>query len=136
MKKSNYVRNSLIVIATLIIILIGVVAMQGNKINDPVVQNSQNTQAVFASGKIVNVGVTGSQYTLSPAQFKKGEKVSLVFDMNEVTGCARSVVIKDFGIRQMVSGANNIIEFTPDKTGTFVIACSMNMYRGSFDVIN
>jgi len=52
--------------------------------------------------------------------------------MSTVVGCSRDIVISSFGVRKAVSPGDNIIEFTPDKTGTINIACSMNMYRGTF----
>jgi plastocyanin domain-containing protein len=65
---------------------------------------------------------------------KKGVKVHMIVDMSTVVGCSRDIVISSFGVRKAVSPGDNIIEFTPDKTGTINIACSMNMYRGTFQV--
>jgi plastocyanin domain-containing protein len=45
-------------------------------------------------------------------------------------------VISAFNVRKTFTTASNTIEFTPDKTGTFNIACSMNMYRGTFSVVD
>ena len=88
------------------------------------------------SGNIqeVKLSVSGSTYILSPSVLKKGVPVKLIADMNNMPGCSKSVVIRDFGVSKYVKSGDNIIEFTPDKTGTFKIACSMNMYIGSFTV--
>jgi plastocyanin domain-containing protein len=132
-KKNNYVKYSLVAIAALLVVLVAVLALKGTPQQNAV--TSQDTSVPFATGKVVNVGVTGSTYTFSPSQVKKGEKVSLVFDMSQVRGCARSIVIQDFGIRKILSEENKIIEFTPQSAGTVRVACSMNMYRGSFEVV-
>jgi plastocyanin len=95
--------------------------------NQPSQQGSGNAQAV----KVV---VQGSSYVFSPAEFKQGP-VRLEFDMTTLVGCSRSIVIPEFGIRKTLSEGDNVVEFTPTKAGTFNIACSMNMYRGTFTVL-
>ena len=65
---------------------------------------------------------------------KAGVPVELEVDLSTVSGCMRSVVISEFGVRKYVTEGDNIITFTPDKSGTFNIACSMNMGRGTFVV--
>ena len=75
------------------------------------------------------------KYQVEPLLLKKGIPVRMTVDVDSLIGCAKSVVIKDFGVRKYVSKTNNIIEFTPNKTGTINIACSMNMYRGTFIVV-
>lgn len=74
------------------------------------------------------------EYKMEPAVLKAGVPVRLEVDLKTVYGCMRDVVINDFGVRKYVSEGNNIIEFTPDKTGTFWVVCSMNMGRGQFTV--
>ena len=98
--------------------------------------NTQNTNSVSLNENVqeVKLSVSGSTYILYPSILKKGVPVKLVADMNKMPGCSKSVVIKDFGVSKYVRSGDNIIEFTPDKTGTFKIACSMNMYIGSFTV--
>ncbi len=74
------------------------------------------------------------EYVLTPNTLKKGIPVKITVDTETVDGCMRSVVIGDFGVRKYVTPTDNIIEFTPNKEGTFLIACSMNMGRGFFSV--
>jgi uncharacterized protein len=132
MKQKDYFKYSLIAIAALLLVIIGIVAFRNNASSSEPMDSSS---IPFATGKVVNVGVTGSQYTFSPSEVKKGEKVSLVFDMSQVRGCARSVVIPEYGVRKLVEPNNNIVEFTPTKSGRVDVACSMNMYTGSFMVV-
>lgn len=74
------------------------------------------------------------EYQLSPSTLVKDVPVRMEVDLNSVYGCMRDVVISAFDVRKYVREGDNIIEFTPDKTGTFNIACSMNMGRGTFKV--
>jgi len=40
----------------------------------------------------------------------------------------------ELGIRKTFSSSDNTLEFIPNKAGTFYIACSMNMYKGTLIV--
>ena len=75
-------------------------------------------------------------YQLIPNKLVKGVPVRIEVDASTLGGCMKNVVIKDFGVRKTITSSDNIIEFTPDKTGTFWIACSMGMGPGSFEVVN
>ncbi len=65
---------------------------------------------------------------------KTGIPVELEVDLSTVSGCMKDVVISEFGVRKYVKEGDNVITFTPDKSGTFNVACSMNMGRGTFVV--
>lgn len=88
------------------------------------------------NAQVARLYVQGIKYVLSPSEFKKDIPVRIEADMSKLPGCSRSVVISAFGVRKVLSSKDNTIEFTPTKTGTFNIACSMNMYRGTFTVID
>lgn len=75
------------------------------------------------------------EYVVEPNTLKKGMPVRMTVDLNTVTGCMRDIVINSFNVRKYVKQGDNTIEFTPDKTGTFWIVCSMNMGRGQFSVV-
>lgn len=74
------------------------------------------------------------EYQLEPRTLREGIPVRMTADLDSLYGCMRDVVIPEFNVRQYVTKENNIIEFTPDKIGTFKIMCSMNMGRGTFSV--
>jgi plastocyanin domain-containing protein len=85
--------------------------------------------------QIVKLSVEGGNYILSPSTIKKDTPVRIEADISKMPGCSKSVVISAFNIRKSLSSSDNVIEFTPNKAGTFNIACSMNMYQGSFTVL-
>lgn len=108
-----------------------------------VLQNTNvlgNTGSIAATGngqvQEVRLYMKNYQYVTDPAVLKKGVPVRMTVDLNTVVGCATDIVIKDFGIRKYVRPGDNVITFTPTKTGTIGIACSMNMYHGTFTVID
>ena len=120
-------KNLFFILLTLAIIVIaGVFLIRGeNTTSDSVTGNAQ----------VVKLWVEGGNYVLSPAEFKKDVPVRIEADISRTPGCSRSIVISAFNVRKIVSESDNVIEFTPTKTGTFNIACSMNMYRGTFTVV-
>ncbi|MFH0830206.1 MAG: cation transporter [Candidatus Aenigmatarchaeota archaeon] len=83
----------------------------------------------------VKLSVSGGNYVLEPSTFKKGVPVRLEADLSKMPGCSKSVVISAFNVNKYLAPGDNVIEFTPDKAGTFNIACSMNMYKGTFTVL-
>lgn len=82
----------------------------------------------------VSLSFKNYAYQLEPSTLTKGVPVKMIVDMNTVGGCMRDVVIPAFNVRKYVSKGDNVIEFVPTKSGTFNIACSMNMGRGTFTV--
>ena len=85
--------------------------------------------------QVVKMRVEGSQYVFEPSSVKKGVPVKIEADMSRMPGCSKSFVISEFGVRKVFSNNDNTLEFTPNKAGTFYVACSMNMYRGSLNVL-
>jgi len=101
----------------------------------PAPTQQQGTLAVVKGGvQEVQLSVQGGYYSPNPVRVKKGVPVRLVADMSTVVGCSRSIVIPEFGVQKTVSAGDNVIEFTPDKSGTFSFSCSMGMYRGTLVV--
>jgi hypothetical protein len=84
--------------------------------------------------QVVQLKVIGAEYAPNPIRVKKGIPVRLVADLNSVQGCARGIVIPEFGIEKNLAPNDSIIEFVPDKSGTFAFSCFMGMYRGTIVV--
>lgn len=98
-------------------------------------QQTSSTQDISKAGvQNVELSFKNYEYQLNPSTLERGVPVRMEVDLSSVTGCMRDVVIPAFGVRKLVGPGNNIIEFVPDKSGTFNIACSMNMGRGTFIV--
>lgn len=85
--------------------------------------------------QVVKIHVEGAQYIFEPTSVKKGVPVRLEADMARMPGCSRGVMSSELGIRKTFTSQDNILEFTPAKAGTFYIACSMNMYKGTLIVL-
>jgi len=85
--------------------------------------------------QLAKIKVVGSQYVIEPNSFKVGVPVRIEADITQLPGCSKSIVISAFNVKKILTASDNIIEFTPNKAGTFNIACSMNMYKGTFTVL-
>lgn len=114
-------------------------------------KGSGNATAIQSTGNVVNANgiasqvsgdvqlakmkVVGREYVIEPNSFKVGVPVRIEADINQMPGCSKGVVISAFNIRKSLTENNKVIEFTPNQAGTFNIACSMNMYKGTFTVL-
>ena len=69
---------------------------------------------------------------------QKGKKVKLIINVQEnyLTGCNNVVMINEFNIKKKLEVGENIIEFTPDKVGTYSMNCWMNMITNNIKVID
>ena len=132
--KTILLGGAIIAVSAIIIasIMIGGAAPAGAAIETPIA----TTATTVTNGvQDVKLSFKNYEYVLEPDTFQEGVPVRMTVDLNTVTGCMRSIVISAFGVRKTVSAGDNIIEFTPNKAGTFNIACIMNMGRGRFTVL-
>ena len=69
---------------------------------------------------------------------QKGIKTKLIIHADEkhLNGCNSEINFKDFNINKKLEVGDNIIEFTPDKTGTFNYTCWMEMINNNIKVID
>lgn len=132
----QWIKNSAIfgALSILAVILVMSITAGTNGLSSVTGDSVQNSP----SSGVQNVKLRYSTYgyILEPSELKMNVPVRMEVDMSTVYGCMRSIVIPAFNVRKTVSESDNIIEFTPDKAGTFNIVCSMNMGRGKFTVVS
>ena len=92
----------------------------------PVVTDGQEQAVVMQ--------VTDRGYSPDQIVLKKGIPVKWDIRASDNLGCASSIVVPQYNIRQSLSAGSNIIRFTPTETGTIPFSCSMGMVRGTFIV--
>lgn len=98
----------------------------GPSVGAPIVNGKQEVT--------IDVGSRG--YTASASQLKAGVPVRLTMKTHGTLGCSRAFTIPDLGISKVLPlEGEDVIEFTPKKTGTLVYSCSMGMYTGSFEIL-
>jgi uncharacterized protein len=141
MKKKN---NKIMFIAISILLVLTLIAVVNGTINrnNSIGGNEKEEQLVnYQTPEIVNgyqqveLKFINYEYKLSPETLLVDVPVRMEVDLDTVYGCMRAIMIPAFSVRQYVNEQNNIIEFTPTKTGVFNILCTMNMGRGKFRVV-
>lgn len=53
----------------------------------------------------------------------------------EIQGCGRVFTIPAFGITQNIAATDNVVRFTPTKTGSFPFSCTQGLTSGIIHVI-
>jgi plastocyanin domain-containing protein len=80
------------------------------------------------------VEINDKGFEPSSLKLKAGVPAKVTFVRKTDEGCAREVVIKEYGInRQLPLGEPVTVEFTPRK-GEFTFACGMDMLKGKLIV--
>lgn len=111
-------------------ILIGVVVLFAFKAVAG--KTNESSTAVLRAGGAQEVTLTlgAIGYEPDPIRVKAGIPVRITVDLGSVKGCTASVVMPSFGVRKRAVPGDNVIEFTPDKPGTYPFSCSMGMSQG------
>lgn len=63
-------------------------------------------------------------------------KLIIHADKKYLTGCNNEIVISEYGIKESISAGDNVIEFRPNRTGTFTMTCWMNMIKNTIKVVD
>jgi len=85
----------------------------------------------------VQINVADNGYTASTNTLKVGVPVRVKLSTDRTRGCSRAFTVPDYGISKILpETGEEVVEFTPKKTGRLAYSCSMGMYTGEFTVIN
>ena len=63
-------------------------------------------------------------------------KIIIHADKKYLTSCNNKIMMPDFNIEKNLVEGDNIIEFTPNKTGLFTYTCWMNMIKNNIKVVD
>jgi len=85
--------------------------------------------------QIIRMEQCSSGYSPNNFTIKKGIPAKWIINATDAGSCSSSIYSQDLNIQKLLSGGENIIEFTPTKIGKIQFSCSMGMYRGYFNVI-
>lgn len=132
-------KNTLTIVGIAVILLAVAIFMFGGSGNAALSGNTiVNSNTVVNSNEgvqVIKLSVENGRYVMVPSEVKKGIPVRIEADMSKMPGCSKGIVIPSFNVRKTFTSTDNAVEFTPDKAGTFNIRCSMNMYKGTFTVL-
>ncbi|MBT3230988.1 hypothetical protein HN358_04410 [Candidatus Uhrbacteria bacterium] len=86
--------------------------------------------------QVIKMNVTSAgTYQPSTLSVVKDVPVRWEIEGADFMGCANSLILSAFGVREYLYPGENVVEFTPTKTGQFTFSCSMGMVRGTMNVI-
>jgi len=86
--------------------------------------------------QIVRMTESGRGYSPNSFTIKRGQPVRWIIDAQAPYSCASALIVPSLKIQKQLKAGENIIEFTPQETGTIPFSCSMGMYRGKFIVVD
>ena len=84
--------------------------------------------------QIVRTIVDDNGYTTPPTILKKGVPVKWVIEAKSLNGCNNPINIPELSIEKTLTAGQNVIEFTPQKSGNLIFSCWMGMITGYFHV--
>ncbi len=95
------------------------------------------TAGINTDGKQeVTVDVSSRGYKSSVQTLKAGVPVKLTLKTSNTQGCSRAFTIPSMNISKVLpESGEEVLEFTPTKTGRLVYTCSMGMFSGEFKII-
>jgi len=106
-----------------------------DKNNSNTTQTIQTTNSNENNVQIIRMDQIGAGYKPNSFTIKKDVPVKWIIT-SKSQSCAASIFSKQLNINQELTPGENIIEFTPTKTGKIYFSCFMGMYSGYFTVIN
>lgn len=86
--------------------------------------------------QVVNMVENNRGYSPNKFTIKKGVPVRWVIDAQAPYSCASSLTVSSLNVRKTLKAGENVIEFTPTKTGKIPFSCAMGMYTGAFSVVD
>lgn len=84
----------------------------------------------------VTIGFSDSTFNYEPEviRLKKGVPAEITLDTTSLNGCMSVLISRDLKLQAVAEPGNNVIKFTPEKTGKFAFSCPMGMGAGTFIV--
>ncbi|MDR1210631.1 MAG: sulfite exporter TauE/SafE family protein [Spirochaetaceae bacterium] len=85
--------------------------------------------------QIVNSTLSGGRYPAITVQQGIPVRWTINAPQGSINGCNNRMIIREYGIEYRFKTGENIIEFTPGKSGRFPYSCWMGMIRSSITVL-
>jgi sulfite exporter TauE/SafE/copper chaperone CopZ/plastocyanin domain-containing protein len=91
---------------------------------------------VIADGvQTVNSSLSGGRYPAITVQAGIPVKWIINAPQGSINGCNNRMIIREYRIEHQFTPGENVIEFTPERTGKFSYSCWMGMIRSSITVV-
>lgn len=164
MKKSFYLLGSVLVISLIGIVLFsGCTRSSGNTGGTAVNSNSSQTQTsseskstttqqstsssaaksnsgtkATVSDGVQTVATTLDQGIYKPIVVQSGIPVkwTITAKDGDLSGCNNKMVIRSYGVEKQLAVGENVVEFTPTKSGTINYSCWMGMVGSTITIVD
>jgi uncharacterized protein len=93
--------------------------------------------AIVENGvQVVSIDLKSGRY--APIVVQKGIPVKFIINAEDkdINGCNNTVIIPKYNIEKALEPGENIIEFTPEETGTIPYSCWMGMIKSKITVVD
>lgn len=125
----------LVIVLSLFMVLRGLANFGVNISLPQATPGTNNNQSVYNyQVQEVKMDVTYYGYEPNVLTVKKDIPVRWIINVKQMTGCNSQILMPDYNISQNLKLGENIIEFTPTKTGELKFSCGMRMIWGKFIV--
>ncbi len=99
--------------------------------------SSNNTASIGADGvQTVTTTLKSGEYEPITVQSGIPVKWTIKAEDGTINGCNNSIIIPEYNITKDLEEGDNVIEFTPSKTGTIPYSCWMGMIRSKITVVD
>ncbi|GHT70935.1 heavy metal-associated domain-containing protein [Spirochaetia bacterium] len=85
--------------------------------------------------QIINSTLSGGRYPAITVQQGIPVKWIINAPAGSINGCNNRMIVREYGIEHRFTPGENLVEFTPTKSGKFSYSCWMGMIRSSITVI-
>lgn len=92
--------------------------------------------ATADEAQIVNSVLESSRYPNITVRTGSPVRWEISASQDTINGCNNRMFIPEYGIEHTFTPGDNVIEFTPTKTGTFSYSCWMGMIRATITVVD
>jgi Cu(I)/Ag(I) efflux system membrane fusion protein len=104
--------------------------------SDTVVAAEVATPMMVEGFQVVRVVVRNTGYTPDRIRLVAGTPAKIVFVQQANSHCAAQIQIPDFGVpvTDLPQGKETVVQFSPERPGTYTFTCGMDMLRGTIVV--
>ncbi len=140
-KESKLVQNLCIGAIIICVLVVGYTFLKPSSQGGSQTQNATGLAPMVDGKQVIQMAVESVRYSPSFFKVKAGVPVKWEITSSGQPGCASGMVVSNLLPSGRVylnpnQGQVTIAEFTPQSPGTYKFSCSMNMVRGSIEVIN
>ena len=137
-KTIQYLAIGIIIVSVLVS---GYIILSSKKQDVAQNQNMSGLAPIVDGKQEIKMTVLGVDYSPSVFKVKAGIPVKWEITSSGQPGCASGAVIANGLVESPIylnpeQGQVKVVEFTPQNPGVYKFSCSMNMARGTIEVVN